>query len=85
MWCIENYIPLRELNKEDVLKTQIEKFSCLIFTGTCLAAEPSRSATFLALDIAKKNNITIIHKRQYYNWCFCKPRAKFNFTNYRNI
>ena len=58
------------LNKKDVLKAKIKNFSCLIFSGTCLASEPSRSAIFLALEIAKKNNIPIIQDIDYrpYTW-----------------
>jgi Sugar kinases, ribokinase family len=58
------------MNKKDILNTNINNFSCLIFTGTALASEPSRSSTFLALEIAKKNNIPIIQDIDYrpYTW-----------------
>ena len=49
-----------EMSKEDVNKIDYKKFSSIIVTGTSLAAEPSRSATFEALDKAKKNNLAII-------------------------
>ena len=49
-----------EMSKEDINKINYKKFSSIIVTGTSLAAEPSRSATFEVLDKAKKNNLTII-------------------------
>ena len=49
-----------EMSKEDINKIDYKKFSSIIVTGTSLAAEPSRSATFEALDKAKKNNLAII-------------------------
>ena len=45
------------MNEKDIIDTKLENYACLIFTGTCLAAEPSRSATFLAIKIANDNNI----------------------------
>ena len=58
------------IEKKDIIKAKVQDFSCLIFTGTCLASEPSRSATFLALKIAKKHNIPIIQDIDYrpYTW-----------------
>ena len=58
------------MNKNDILKSNIKKFSCLIFSGTCLASEPSRSATFHALNIAKKYDIPVIQDIDYrpYTW-----------------
>ena len=55
---------------KDIDKINFSNFSCLIFTGTCLACEPSRSATLKAIDIAKSNNIPIILDIDYrpYTW-----------------
>jgi len=45
-------------------------FSALIVTGTCLAKEPSRSATLLAMDMARSANLPIIIDVDYrpYSW-----------------
>lgn len=48
------------MNTEDVVKIDYKKFSCLIVTGTSLALEPSRTATFEAFNLAKKNGLPII-------------------------
>ena len=55
---------------EDINKIDFSNFSCLIFTGTCLAADPSRSAIFSAIEKAKKLNIPIILDMDYrpYTW-----------------
>ena len=37
------------MNEKDIIDTKIENYACVILTGTCLASEPSRSATFLAM------------------------------------
>ena len=58
------------MSKEDINYIDFKNFSCLIFTGTCLASEPSRSATFLAVDKAKLAKIPIILDIDYrpYTW-----------------
>ena len=55
-WC---------LNKDDIKNADIQNFDCVLITGTSLAAEPSRSATLYALDIANKNNIPVIMDIDY--------------------
>jgi len=59
-----------QMNKRSIEKVDFTNFSCLIFTGTCLAAEPSRSAVFLAIEKAKYANIPIILDIDYrpYTW-----------------
>ena len=59
-----------QMNKRQIEKVDFTNFSCLIFTGTCLAAEPSRSAVFLAIEKAKYANIPIILDIDYrpYTW-----------------
>ena len=49
-----------EMNDNDINKIDYNKFSSVIVTGTSLAAEPSRSATLKAINLAQKNNLTII-------------------------
>ena len=58
------------MSKEDINRVNFDDFSCLIFTGTCLASEPSRSASFLAIERAKSANIPIILDIDYrpYTW-----------------
>ena len=66
-----------QMNNEDVEKIDFNNFSCLIFTGTCLASEPSRSATFAAIQKAKMNNIPIILDIDYrpYTWISSKEAS----------
>ena len=54
----------------DIDCVNFNDFSCLIFTGTCLASEPSRSAVFNAINKAKNANIPIILDIDYrpYTW-----------------
>lgn len=58
------------MNIRDIENIDFNHFSCLIFTGTCLASEPSRSATFKAIEKAKISNIPIILDIDYrpYTW-----------------
>ena len=58
------------MNKKDIEKVDFENFSCLIFTGTSLASEPSRSAVFYAIKKAKFANIPVILDIDYrpYTW-----------------
>ena len=58
------------MSDEDIDNVDFNKFSCLIFTGTCLSSKPSRLATFKAIDKAKNNNMSIILDIDYrpYTW-----------------
>ena len=60
------------------INTKIENYSCVILTGTCLASEPSRSATFLAINIANDNNIPVIMDIDYrpYTWDSAKDASR---------
>ena len=40
------------MNEKDIIDSNISNYACVILTGTCLASEPSRSATFFAIKIA---------------------------------
>jgi 5-dehydro-2-deoxygluconokinase len=66
------------MNKSDIDSVNFKNFSCLIFTGTCLASDPSRSAIFLAIDKAKKNDIPIILDIDYrpYTWTSSKEASE---------
>ena len=58
------------LNKNDIENSNIQKYECILITGTSLAAEPSRSAVLYALELAKENNIPVIMDIDYrpYTW-----------------
>ncbi|MBZ0261923.1 MAG: 5-dehydro-2-deoxygluconokinase [Hyphomicrobiales bacterium] len=49
----------------------------LIVTGTCLAMEPSRAATFLAIELAKSEELPIIFDIDYrpYSWASAEDAA----------
>ena len=66
------------MNKEDVDCVDFAKFSCLIFTGTCLASEPSRSAIFHAIKKSKTKEIPIILDLDYrpYTWISSKEASE---------
>jgi len=66
------------MNNEDIDHLNFANFSCLIFTGTCLASEPSRSASFLAIEKAKSANIPIILDIDYrpYTWSSSEEASK---------
>lgn len=59
-----------EMSSEDVQKIDYTRFSALIATGTCLAAEPSRSATFKAFETARAAGLPVIFDIDYrpYSW-----------------
>lgn len=62
------------LSTADVARVELSSYGALIVTGTALAAEPSRSATLLAIGRAKAQHLMIILDADYrpYSW----PSAK---------
>ena len=48
----------------------MQNYDCILITGTSLAAEPSRTATLYAIEIAKQNNIPVLIDIDYrpYTW-----------------
>ena len=58
------------LTKSDIDNANINKFDCIIITGTSLAAEPSRSSILYVLKIAKDNKIPVLMDIDYrpYTW-----------------
>ena len=74
------------MNKEDIDCVNFNNFSCLIFTGTCLASEPSRSAVFYAIEKAKKSNIPIILDIDYrpYTWTSPKEASEVYMSASKN-
>jgi 5-dehydro-2-deoxygluconokinase len=59
-----------QISESDVKNILYTDYSALIVTGTALAIEPSRSATFLAMELARKAKIKIILDVDYrpYSW-----------------
>lgn len=59
-----------QMNESDVAAVDYAKFGAVITAGTVFAAEPSRSATFHAFDLAKKAGLPIIFDIDYrpYSW-----------------
>ena len=59
-----------EMSMEDVEAVDYGAFSALITTGTVLAAEPSRSATFRAFELAREAGLPLIFDIDYrpYSW-----------------
>ena len=59
-----------EMTVQDVESVDFSRFGAMITTGTVLAAEPSRSASFRAFDLARAAGITLIFDVDYrpYSW-----------------
>lgn len=59
-----------QMNGDDVAAVDYARFGALITAGTVFAAEPSRSATFKAFDLAKAAGLPIIFDVDYrpYSW-----------------
>ncbi len=59
-----------EMNVDDVEAVDYARYSGLITTGTVLAAEPSRSATFRGFELAREAGLPLIFDIDYrpYSW-----------------
>jgi len=59
-----------QMNEADIAGIDMAGFGAVVTTGTVLAAEPSRSATFAAFDKARRAGIPIIFDLDYrpYSW-----------------
>ncbi len=59
-----------QMDKDDVEAVEYERFGALITAGTVFAAEPSRSATFRAFELARAAGLPIIFDVDYrpYSW-----------------
>jgi 5-dehydro-2-deoxygluconokinase len=68
------------LSAEQVRSVDFSAFGALIVTGTALALEPSRSATFLAMEAAKAAGMTVIIDIDYrpYSWADAREAAAIN-------
>lgn len=71
-----------QMTNEDVNAVDFSQFSALITTGTVLAAEPSRSAAFLAFNNAREAGLPLIFDIDYrpYSW----PSAEDAASTYSN-
>jgi len=67
-----------QMTAKDVKAIDYGAYGALITTGTVFAAEPSRSAAFLAFDLAKKAGLPIIFDIDYrpYSWPSAKVAAE---------
>ncbi|SMC40478.1 5-dehydro-2-deoxygluconokinase [Primorskyibacter flagellatus] len=68
------------MTTEDVAAVDYTRYAALITTGTVFAAEPSRSATFHAFDLARAAGLPLIFDVDYrpYSW----PSAKIAAETY---
>jgi len=59
-----------QMSLEDIARVDVTGFGAMVTTGTVLAAEPSRSATFAAFDKARAAGIPIVFDLDYrpYSW-----------------
>ncbi len=57
-------------NPDDAAAIDFSRFGTVVITGTCFALEPSRSATFSLIEIARKAGKTIVLDLDYrpYSW-----------------
>jgi 5-dehydro-2-deoxygluconokinase len=67
-----------QIDDEHVRAIAFENFGALIVTGTCFAVEPSRSASFLAIEHARKAGLTLILDVDYrpYSWVSSEDAAE---------
>jgi 5-dehydro-2-deoxygluconokinase len=66
-----------QIDDEHVRAIAFENFGALIVTGTCLAVEPSRNASLLAIERARKAGLTLILDIDYrpYSWVSAEDAA----------
>lgn len=66
------------MNAADVEAVDYARWSALIVTGTSLAAEPSRGATFRAFDLARAAGLPVILDLDYrpYSWISAEEAAE---------
>lgn len=49
-----------QVSIDDVINANIQDYKILLINGTALNIEPTRSATFYATEVAKKNNVQVV-------------------------
>jgi 5-dehydro-2-deoxygluconokinase len=67
-----------QMTEAQVRAIAFERFGAVIVTGTCLAIEPSRGATFVAIELARKAGLTVILDVDYrpYSWISAADAAE---------
>lgn len=67
-----------QMTEADIARADFAGFGALVTTGTVLAAEPSRSATFAAFDRARAAGIPIVFDLDYraYSWPDAQTSAR---------
>lgn len=67
-----------EMAEDQVKDAAYGSFGALIVTGTCLALEPSRAATFLAIELAREAGVPVVLDIDYrpYSWASAEDAAE---------
>lgn len=67
-----------QMNEDDIRAVEYDRYAALITTGTVLAAEPSRSATFSAFDLARQAGLPVIFDIDFrpYSWTSAEEAAE---------
>jgi len=67
-----------QMNSDDINEVDFSPYCALITTGTVLAAEPSRSATFHAFELAREKGLGLIFDIDYrpYSWASAEEAAE---------
>lgn len=67
-----------QVTEEDALRPDYESYGAFVTSGTALAAEPSRSSLFSAVDAAKSGGLTVIFDIDYrpYSWSSAKEASE---------
>ena len=67
-----------QMSMQDVEAVDYTRFSALITTGTVLASEPSRTAAFLAFDLARAAGLPLIFDVDYrpYSWASAEEASQ---------
>ena len=65
------------IGSNDVQNIAYTDFGALIITGTCLAVDPSRTTSFLAIELARKAGLPVILDIDYrpYSWASAEDAA----------
>ena len=49
-----------QITIDDVIRAKVQDYKILLINGTALNMEPTRSATFFAAEVGKKNNVDVV-------------------------
>jgi len=70
-----------KLDTSEVSEDYIKQSKSLLVSGTALAASPSREAVFLALDYARKHDVTVIFDLDYRPYTWKSPQETAIYYN----